>query len=252
MFHKLKEGAANLLGIYSIYSEIQNREALFVKKKNILFLGKKDDAYTLKALEHLRSLFSDITSCLGVWGQELPKEASDWSGDIIISYLSRWVLPQYLLDRAKDMAINFHPATPNYPGIGCVNFALYECANVYGVTCHHMNKQVDTGNIIKVERFQVYPSDSVDTLLTRTYDHQLCLFYSIIGSIYSGDPLPESEEAWTRKPFSRKEFNKLSVIVQDMDASEIKKRIRATLFGEYKPSIMVSGYSFELKSPIND
>ena len=124
-----------------------------MKKKNILFLGKKNDAYTLKALEHLKLLFSDVTSCLGVWGQKLPEEASCWSGDIIISYLSRWVIPEYLLTKAKDMAINFHPATPDYPGIGCINFALYECAPVYGATCHHMNKQVDTGNIIRVERF---------------------------------------------------------------------------------------------------
>ena len=42
-----------------------------------------------------------------------------------------------------------------------------------------MNKQVDTGDIIRVERFPVYPSDNVETL-TRTYDHQLCLFYDII------------------------------------------------------------------------
>ncbi|MBM3938784.1 MAG: hypothetical protein FJ333_09070 [Sphingomonadales bacterium] len=223
-----------------------------MKKKSVLFLGKKNDAHTLRALEHLELLFSDITSCLGVWGQKLPEEASYWSGDIIISYLSRWVVPQYLLEKAKDMAINFHPATPDYPGIGCINFALYECATVYGATCHHMNKQVDTGDIIRVERFPVYPSDSVGTLLERTYDHQLCLFYNIVGSIYSGKPLPKSEEVWARKPFSRKEFNELSVITQDMDADEIKKRIRATLYGEYKPSIMVAGYDFELKSPIRN
>lgn len=223
-----------------------------MEKKNILFLGKKNDAYTLRALEHLKLLFSDVTSCLGVWGQTLPEEASYWSGDIIISYLSRWVVPQYLLKKAKDVAINFHPATPDYPGIGCINFALYECATVYGATCHHMNEQVDTGNIIRVERFPVYLSDSVETLLARTYDHQLCLFFDIVGGIYSGRPLPKSEEEWTRKPFSRKEFNELSVITQDMDANEIKKRIRATLFGEYKPSVMVAGYDFELKSPIRD
>ena len=223
-----------------------------MKKKNVLFLGKKNDDYTLRALEHLRLLFSDITCCLGVWGQKLPEEASNWSGDIIISYLSRWIVPQHLLKRAKDMAINFHPATPNYPGIGCINFALYECASTYGATCHHMNKQVDTGEIIRVDRFPVYPSDSVETLLTRTYDHQLCLFYDIVDEIYSGKPLPESKEVWTRAPFSRKEFNELSVITQDMDAKEIKKRIRATLYREYKPSVIVAGHNFELKTPAKD
>ena len=125
-------------------------QAISLKKKNVLFLGKND--YTLRALEHLRLLFSDIT-WFGVWGQKLPEEASNWSGDIIF-LLIKMDCPSASIKRAKDMAINFHPATPNYPGIGCINFALYECASTYGATCHHMNKQVDTGEIIRVDRFQ--------------------------------------------------------------------------------------------------
>ena len=26
-----------------------------------------------------------------------------------------------LLDKAKEVAINFHPASPDYPGIGCIS-----------------------------------------------------------------------------------------------------------------------------------
>ena len=54
-----------------------------------------------------------------------PKEAKKWQGDYIISYLSRWIVPSYLLNNAKIASFNFHPASPEYPGIGCNNFALY-------------------------------------------------------------------------------------------------------------------------------
>ena len=73
-----------------------------------------------------------------------------------MSYLI-WVVPEWLLRKAKIAAINFHPASPDYPGIGCRNFALYENAKEYGVTCHHMSATIDTGSIIEIKRFPIFP-----------------------------------------------------------------------------------------------
>jgi methionyl-tRNA formyltransferase len=171
-----------------------------------------------------------------------------WEGEYIISYLSRWVVPEYLLKKAKVASINFHPGSPDYPGIGCNNFALYEEAKEYGVTCHHMASRVDTGAIIAVKRFPVFPTDNVATLLLRTYDYQLVLFYEIVSLILEGKELPVSEERWTRKPFSRKEFDELGRITPDMTKEEIGKRIRATTFGVWKPNIELQGFVFELKT----
>ena len=57
-----------------------------------------------------------------------------------------------------------------------------------------MNPKVDTGDIIKVVKFPIYPSDNVETLLKRTYEHQLILFYEMIDYLYSGKKLPKSNE----------------------------------------------------------
>jgi methionyl-tRNA formyltransferase len=217
-------------------------------QSSILFLGKEEDPYCAKALEFCQSSFEDVTACLGVWGDPLPKKAAAWRGDYIISYLSRWVVPASLLKQARQAAFNFHPASPEYPGIGCNNFALYENATEYGVTCHHTEAKVDTGAIIAVKRFPLYPSDDVASLLTRTYEHQLELFYEIVGGIASGQPLPTSDEKWTRKPFTREEFNELFIITPDMSEEEITKRIRATTFKHWKPYIMLGKHTFELKT----
>ena len=214
--------------------------------KKILFLGKNNDTYTLKALNHLQLLFTDVEFYLGDWGDQLPKDTSFWEGQIIISYKSRWIIPKNLLDKAKEVAINFHPASPDYPGIGCVNFALYENAKEYGSPCHHMNPKVDTGDIIKVLKFPIYPSDNVETLLTRTYEHQLILFYEMIDYLYSGKNLPKSNEKWPREPLSRKDFDELNKIQIDMDSSEIKKRIRATLYKKFRPKLYFNNFNFEL------
>lgn len=137
---------------------------------SVLFLGKENDGHVQKALDFCRLNFTDVTACLGKWGDPLPEDIERWEGEYVISYLSRWVVPEYLLKKAKVAAINFHPASPDYPGIGCNNFALYEEAKEYSATCHHMASRVDTGAIIAVKRFPVFPSDSVSTLLSRTYD----------------------------------------------------------------------------------
>src|SRR5687768_15282057 len=118
---------------------------------SLLFLGKVGDEHCRRALEFCEATFARVTSCLGAWKEPLPPAAANWQGDYVISFLSRWVVPAYLLERAKKAAINFHPASPDYPGIGCNNFALYDNATEYGATCHHMAPKVDTGGIIAVE-----------------------------------------------------------------------------------------------------
>jgi len=216
-------------------------------EKKILFLGKKNDVHCAKALQFCKDNFSVVYDYLGDWGEALPQEIYNLEIDLIVSYLSRWVVPEELIAKAKFAAINFHPASPDYPGIGCNNFALYENAKEYGATCHYMLKKVDTGKIIKTIFFPVYAEDSVETLLARTYEYMLTLFYDVIGQVIKNNILPVSDEKWSRKPFTRQEFNELRKVSPEMSKEEIEKRTRATLFNMYKPYLVIQGYVFELK-----
>ena len=213
-------------------------------KCSVLFLGKSSDKHCQKALEFCQENFITVSAYLGKWGDRLPEEVRRWKGDYIVSYLSRWIVPSSVLESAQVAAINFHPASPEYPGIGCNNFALYENARTYGVTCHTMASKVDTGQIIAVTRFPVLPEDDVRSLLLRTYDHQLSLFQDIVKTILAGNKLPVSSEKWARKPFTREEFNELSKITPEMSAEEVARRIRATSFGVWQPTVEIAGYSF--------
>jgi methionyl-tRNA formyltransferase len=216
---------------------------------SLLFLGKADDPDCSHALEYSQQRFSPVTYCLGRWGEPLPEAARTWQGDYVISYLSRWVVPADLLTRPRKAAINFHPASPHYPGIGCNNFALYENASEYGVTCHHMAPQVDTGAIIAVRRFPVLPDDTVATLLQRTYENQIALFMEIAGLMAGGQDLPEAGETWTRRPFTRQEFNALFRLTPDMPREEIARRIRAVSYGRFQPFMEIAGFRFEYVPP---
>ncbi len=221
------------------------------KDFSILFLGKQNDDFTNKALDFCKENFASVTSVLGRWGDPYPEELKTWRGDYIVSYLSRWIVRAEDLNNADIAALNFHPAPPEYPGIGCNNFALYDQVTEYGVTCHHMTPPVDTGPIVKVRRFPVLPSDNVASILARTYENQFALFCEIMGLVSEGKPLPVSDESWKRKPFTRREFNSLGRITPDMDKAEVERRIRATSFGDWKPIVELHGYVFELKTDSN-
>lgn len=105
----------------------------------------------------------------------------------------------------------------------------------YGVTCHHMVKEVDRGKIISIINFPVDNSDDVESLLTKTYQAQLDLFSQIIEKISLGKKLPLSKIYWSRIPYTRKEFEELLIITPEMSHKEVRRRIKAMTYDKWGP-----------------
>ena len=196
----------------------------------VLLIAKEGDKYGIQAGEFITSNFPGSTVILGKRGAPFPEAFQNWEGDLIISYLSPWIIPQFLLEKAKFASINFHPGSPAYPGIGCTNFALYNNEKEFGITCHHMLKKVDTGSIIEVSRFPILENDSVWTLTQRCYAAISALFFKVMNELMKSGKLPESKETWQREAYKRVELNALCKITLDMDEAEVNRRIRATTY----------------------
>ncbi len=199
-----------------------------------------------EAISFLNTLTCNLELYIGQIGDQFPNEAFENDTDIIISYISPWIIPESMLVKAKQYAINFHPGPPEYPGIGCTNFAIYEGAKDFGVTCHIMKKKVDSGKIISVKRFPVYENDSVLSLTDRAYSFILIQFYEVISDVFKNHKLHYLDETWTRKPFTRKELNELCRISLEMTSEEITRRIKATSFPNMPGAFLeIEGYKFE-------
>ena len=219
----------------------------------VLFLAKKTDICN-RAVDYMKAHFSpELTVVQGDRGEVFPAAAEAWEGELIISFLSPWVIPEKVLKRAKLFAINFHPAPPAYPGIGCYNFALYDEQAEYGATCHHMEKLVDSGAIVAVKTFVVDPAETVLSLKEKSMKALWDLFVEVMQAYLKKQKLPQSTLQWTRKPYTRRQLNELCRITNEMDAKEIAKRVRATYFpGAPGPNVTIGDYIFEYKGKKND
>lgn len=202
------------------------------KDLGILFIGKADDLFSRKAAEFISIHYPSAKIVYSARQKPFPEELLNWEGDLIISYLSQWIVPETLLKKATIAALNFHPGPPEYPGIGCTNFAIYNQADEFGVTCHHMVAKVDTGNIVAVTRFPVFENDTVYSITQQCYNHILSLFYHIFSLVIKREAIPVSQEVWKRKPYLRKELNELCRLTPEMDIEEIERRIKATNYLE--------------------
>ncbi|MFH1582029.1 MAG: formyltransferase family protein [Pseudomonadota bacterium] len=210
----------------------------------VLLLTKTTD-WCNKAAEYLKGCFKDIVILHGERNDVFPEKAKLWGGDIIISYLCPWIVPKDILDKATSFVINFHPAPPEYPGIGCYNFAIYDGAGEYGVTCHHMDAKVDSGKIVAVKNFPLDKADSVKSLKDKSLSYMYDLLVEVIGCFLKNNKLPESDLFWARKPFTRKQLNELCLINPSMNTQEIAKRVRATTFpGAPGAYVELAGYKF--------
>lgn len=170
-----KEAARSLIEYYR-YRSLQ-----------ILFIGKKDDRNACYAAEYIRQIFPDTTVLFGTRGESFPDDIRWRRGDYIFSYLSPWIIPEGLLRRAAQGAINWHPGPPEYPGIGCTNFAVYNRETVFGITCHYMAGRVDTGRIIEVRRFRILENDTVFSVTQKCYACILISFLTILDKIAARD-----------------------------------------------------------------
>ncbi len=186
---------------------------------------------------------NDLTLYSPCRNDTVPDELLLWEGELLVSYLCPVILPVGLLQRA-ELAINFHPGPPEYPGSGCVNWALYDGTPTYGVTVHTMGKQVDAGPILAVKRFRIDPGETVSSLTTKCHAHLLSMFYDVTSNVLDWTPV---ECVWGGggKRRTRADLDALCRIGPDMDKEEVARRVRATTYpGAPGPYIEVHGYKF--------
>lgn len=187
--------------------------------------------------------------------EDLPHKIKDWVGDVIFSFRNLTILTQETIQSATAGAINFHPGPPEYPGSGCLNFALYDGATTYGVTAHFMTDTIDAGPIIEVDRFPILRDDNVVALTTRTHQHLFNLARRVTSRIlanpdqsFNSLARADSSIVWSGVRRKIREIDRLSTVEIGMDNLELERRVRAFHHPRFPLRMEFNGYEFFLQN----
>ena len=148
--------------------------------------------------------------------------------DLVISYLYPKKIKGKLIQLPKIGCINFHPAPlPEFRGVSPYCFGILEDFPYWGVTCHFIDKEFDSGDIIKVNKFDVdLKKETSFSLEQKSQVHLLELFKNIIKLIFEGNDLPRKKQD-NGKYFSQKDFERLRQVNENDSEKTIAKKIRA-------------------------
>ncbi len=146
----------------------------------------------------------------------------------LIAFCTAVIVPAKVLDSLPGPAYNFHPAPPSYPGSHPASFAIYEGAELYGVTAHEMVAAVDAGAIVAVDWFDMPANPRFTDLETLAYRALVSLFAQLAERLATDNtPLPPSGDVWFGPKRTKQDFERMQEFTADMDEEEIKRRFRA-------------------------
>ena len=98
-----------------------------------------------------------------------------------ISFLYNHLIPIDQLAVPKRLWLNFHPAPlPDYRGRNVAYHAIMNGEGEFGATLHYVDETFDTGDIIKVSKFEIEDGDTAGDIAKRARDVCLDLFKEYI------------------------------------------------------------------------
>jgi methionyl-tRNA formyltransferase len=114
--------------------------------------------------------------------------------DLVISYLYWKKIKESFISTPKSGCINFHPQPlPDWKGVGGYNVAILRKLKEWGASAHYVDKEIDTGKIIRVYKFNFdYRYETAKSLVEKTQRIMCDLYRSVITDIINGN-IKESE-----------------------------------------------------------
>lgn len=167
--------------------------------------------------------------------------------DLGVSMLYWRKLRGALLSAAPRGIVNFHPAPlPDYKGVGGYNVAILDARDEWACTAHYVDEEIDTGEIITLERFRMDPeAETARTLEAKSQTALFDLFTTVFEQLVQNtERLPTSPNKGGRH-LNRIELEEMKRI--DPAKDDIARKARAFWFPPYDGAfIEIDGQKFTL------
>ena len=156
--------------------------------------------------------------------------------DVVVSFLFWKLIREPLLSLGRVGCLNFHPAPlPDMRGLAGYNIAVLEAMSEWGVSCHFVDPEFDTGDLVDVERFQIDPATA--TAFSVDLDSQerlLGLFQRVMGRALAGEELPRTPQGSGRY-VTREEFESLRRV---RPGDDLERKLRAFWYPPYPGALV--------------
>jgi len=151
--------------------------------------------------------------------------SADPRGIRLISFCSPVIVPGAILSNLPGPAYNFHPGPPERPGRYPAVFAIYDNAELFGITVHEMAAKVDAGPIVAAEWFAVPKNCTLEELESATFTALFKKFEAFAAHLALVErPLPRMPYKWTGHKTCKADRDALALITPDLSPAEIARR----------------------------
>jgi methionyl-tRNA formyltransferase len=168
--------------------------------------------------------------------------------DLVVSFLFWRRLREPLISGPRLGCLNFHPAPlPDMRGVGGYNVAILEDFESWGVSVHFVDEDIDTGDLVAVERFPIdRERETALSLDVRSQERLLELFRSVADRALAGQELPRTPQGQGRY-VSREELEELRRV---RPGDDVGRKIRAFWYPPHPgATVEVEGRTLTLVDP---
>lgn len=162
--------------------------------------------------------------------------------DFIISIGHSWILSDEVLKSVNYQAINLHLAKlPEYKGNYTYNHAILNGEKEYGVTLHWMDSQVDQGDYVYTEKFDILSSDTAYSLYEKSLKAGMRIFAKALEDLVKNRKLPRIPMKRGGHFYGKHSLDGKRNIQNVFDVNEIQKKSRAFYFPPFENAYFFFG-----------
>jgi methionyl-tRNA formyltransferase len=151
--------------------------------------------------------------------------------DLVLSFLFWRRIRAALIELPRIGCLNFHPAPlPDMRGVGGYNVAVLEGFAHWGVSAHFVDEDLDTGDLVTVDRFPIDPdAETAFSLDLKSQERLLGVFQDVVGTALRGESLPREPQGAGRY-VSRYELEELRRV---RPGDDLARKLRAFWYPPY-------------------
>lgn len=159
----------------------------YLLKLAVILLGKKSRLKLISRMTQEKRI--KIVKFRSADDQDFLRQVKLIKPDVIITLIFQKI-PEAVIAQAGIGCINLHPGIlPEYRVHGGNFWPLFNGDSHFGYTIHYLDGNLDTGDILKIERFPISDNDTVQTLLFKQQTFGANGLVEIINKISSNEQL---------------------------------------------------------------